>query len=195
MLREGDETMMSRDELLLTCDRLLGNVFALVDDTLAFSRGGRKVSAQSVRLEAALADTLLSARQSLRASGVALVLEIPAGLVAHADPLGLVRIVQNLVNNAGGALAGRPGARVTVAALAVPGGVEIRIADNGPGLPAELADRLFQPFATVGKAGGTGFGLAIVKQIVDAHGGRVSVATGPGGTCFAVFLPVAAVAM
>jgi two-component system C4-dicarboxylate transport sensor histidine kinase DctB len=125
----------------------------------------------------------------LRARAVGLVVEIPEPLVAHADALGVVRIVQNLVNNAGGALADRPDGRVRVAALAVPGGVEIRVADNGPGLPADLVDRLFEPFATKSKTTGTGFGLAIVKQIVVAHGGRVTVETGPGGTCFAVFLP------
>jgi signal transduction histidine kinase len=189
MVREGDETLMSRDELLLACDRLLGNAFALVDDTLAFSRGGRNVVPAPTQLGQVLTDTLLSARHSLGAQGVVLIVDIPVELIARVDALGVIRIVQNLVSNAGAALADRPGARVSIAALAVQHGVEIRIDDNGPGLPADLVGRLFQPFATKGKTTGTGFGLAIVKQIVVAHGGRISVETGPAGTSFTVFIP------
>jgi two-component system sensor kinase FixL len=66
----------------------------------------------------------------------------------------------------------------------------IEIADGGPGLPPEIEDRLFEPFATYGKAHGTGLGLAITRAIVEAHGGRVSARNGDtGGAVFTLWLP------
>jgi signal transduction histidine kinase len=64
------------------------------------------------------------------------------------------------------------------------------IADDGPGIPADITDRVFNPFFTT-KPQGSGLGLAIVRKIVDAHDGRIDVTTGAGrGTAFAVTLPV-----
>jgi len=65
--------------------------------------------------------------------------------------------------------------------------------DNGPGIPAEIADRLFQSFVTAGKKNGTGLGLAIVKHVCANHGGRVSVWSQEGrGSTFTMTLPAAA---
>ncbi|NPV57948.1 MAG: HAMP domain-containing histidine kinase, partial [Anaerolineae bacterium] len=66
--------------------------------------------------------------------------------------------------------------------------IEVSITDNGPGIPDEFKDRIFEPFIT-NKPRGTGLGLAITKQIVTAHKGTVSVSTFPGGTVFHVYLP------
>jgi PAS domain S-box-containing protein len=65
----------------------------------------------------------------------------------------------------------------------------VEIADTGPGVPAELADKIFNPFFTT-KPHGSGLGLAIVRKIVDAHEGRIDMTTSPGGTCFRITLPV-----
>ncbi len=66
--------------------------------------------------------------------------------------------------------------------------LEISISDTGPGIPDEMRDRLFEPFATT-KTKGTGLGLAITKQIVNSHKGSINVSTFPGGTVFHVYLP------
>jgi signal transduction histidine kinase len=67
----------------------------------------------------------------------------------------------------------------------------LRFEDDGPGLPPEIADRVFDPFATAGRPEGTGLGLSIVKQIADEHGGTVKVESAPGkGTCFEFKIPV-----
>ena len=73
-------------------------------------------------------------------------------------------------------------------------GIEVRIAHSGPGIRASIAPRLFQPFVTTRAAGeGTGLGLSIAKQIVDAHGGTITVGHSDlGGALFTVRLPVGA---
>ena len=70
----------------------------------------------------------------------------------------------------------------------------LEVKDNGPGIPEELRDRLFQPFVT-GRVGGTGLGLAIVQRAVEAHRGLVLVDSAPGtGTTFTIFFPARRVA-
>ena len=66
--------------------------------------------------------------------------------------------------------------------------VEIRVSDNGPGIPEDVKERIFEPFVTTRKMG-TGLGLAITKQIVNAHKGSIKVDSFPGGTVFTVQLP------
>jgi len=60
------------------------------------------------------------------------------------------------------------------------GGVRIEIRDHGPGVPREMAQRIFDPYCT-GKSGGTGLGLALVKQTIEMHGGSIQVGDTPGG--------------
>src|SRR5437773_10445528 len=112
----------------------------------------------------------------------------------------LHRVVSNLVLNAVQAVG--KGAAITVRTGAaapndLPGGagienpVALRVSDNGPGIPEELKERLFEPFAT-GRVGGTGIGLAIVQRAGEAHRGLVLVDSKTGqGTTFTVYFPAA----
>jgi two-component system sensor histidine kinase PilS (NtrC family) len=110
----------------------------------------------------------------------------------------LHRIVANLVLNA--VQAARGPVRVTVGVGPVQGGeiphgtnlehaVRLQVRDDGPGIPEEIRDRLFDPFVS-GRTGGSGLGLAIVQRAVEAHRGLVLVDSAPGaGTTFTIFLP------
>src|SRR6187397_1283889 len=99
-----------------------------------------------------------------------------------ADADMLKRAVLNLVLNALDALP--DGGELTLTACRTGQGLEIEVADSGPGVPPELLDRLFEPFFTT-KSSGTGLGLAIVERIVAAHGGRAQVVNCPeGGAAF-----------
>jgi len=74
-----------------------------------------------------------------------------------------------------------PGRQIRVGAARWQHGVQIRIADRGPGIPREERERVFEPFVRGEGSTGTGLGLAIARAIVDAHGGTIQVADEPGG--------------
>ncbi|MCE1254172.1 MAG: ATP-binding protein [Anaerolineae bacterium] len=108
------------------------------------------------------------------------------------DPRTLEQVFTNLISNAVEAMS-RTGGSLTVrlAYLESYAGsphVEVDISDNGPGIPDELREHIFEPFVT-NKSTGTGLGLAIVKNIVTSHKGTIEVKSFPGGTLFQVYLP------
>ena len=120
-------------------------------------------------------------------------LRVPVELpMVHGHYDALSRAFANLLLNAGDAVGdeARPGA-VQVVARAADGWLEVRVLDGGPGIPPENLERIWEPdFST--KSRGTGLGLALVKQTVQAHGGRVSARNRPeGGAEFRVVLPLA----
>jgi len=107
-------------------------------------------------------------------------------LLGHYDPLR--RAFSNILRNAVEA-SGEGGVLDITATTDDGGGVRIEISDRGPGIPAEAAERIFDPYFT-GKAGGTGLGLALVKQTIEMHGGTISVKETPGGgATFVVRMP------
>lgn len=118
----------------------------------------------------------------------AIVNQVPDGFTISADRDQLYRALANLVRNACEA-----GARhVTVRAWADAEVTVIEIADDGPGLPAKVQDKLFQAFAGSGRSGGTGLGLAIARELVRGHGGDIALQkTGAEGTVFRLSLPIA----
>jgi two-component system phosphate regulon sensor histidine kinase PhoR len=105
----------------------------------------------------------------------------------------MTQVFENLLDNA---IKYTPaGTRLTVCSRRRDGEVEIVVADNGPGIPAEDLPHLFERFYRVDKGrsretGGTGLGLSIVKHIVQLHGGRIGVESSlGGGTTFTIRLP------
>ncbi|MBI3724725.1 ATP-binding protein, partial [bacterium] len=95
------------------------------------------------------------------------------------------QVVWNLVSNALDA----HGTRIALRARVAPGGVEVRVADDGRGMSPDVLARVFEPFRTT-KARGTGLGLAISKSIVEAHGGSIRIESAAGtGTTVSFTLP------
>jgi two-component system nitrogen regulation sensor histidine kinase GlnL len=116
----------------------------------------------------------------------------------------LIQVFLNLLKNAAEAVARTPNGQVRLAtryrtgarlrgdrARAAQPLLEVIVADNGPGIPSAIMERLFEPFAT-SKPNGAGLGLAVAGRIVEAHGGRIEVDSTPGATVFRVCLPIAA---
>ncbi|WP_409019038.1 two-component system sensor histidine kinase NtrB [Brevundimonas vesicularis] len=99
----------------------------------------------------------------------------------RADRIQFQQAIVNLVRNAVEATWSYPDARVTVAGRAVSDtAYAITVEDNGPGLPPEEVERMFQPMTTT-KSGGMGLGLSVTRTIVERHGGRLTVGSGPSG--------------
>jgi two-component system sensor histidine kinase KdpD len=80
-----------------------------------------------------------------------------------------------------------PGTQITVTAARWHGGVQVRIADQGQGIPKEERDRVFEPFVRGEGSIGTGLGLAIARAIVEAHGGKIRIGASPGGGTAVIF--------
>jgi len=120
-------------------------------------------------------------------SGVTIQNDVPEALVLPLDRGQIYRVLVNLMRNA--AEAGAKIIRVTTESRS--GVTRMRVADDGPGLPLRVQDRLFQPFTSSGRYGGTGLGLAIARDLIRAHGGDLVLEeTGPRGTVFAMDLAI-----
>jgi signal transduction histidine kinase len=150
----------------------------VLDDFLAFARPGTARTEEislPVLLRRAAADPALD--------GIGVELAGAAGEEPRlaGDPQLLERALRNLLRNAAQAEreAGRSGP-LNASVESGPGGVELVIEDRGPGLPAEVRQRLFHPFVT-GRAGGVGLGLALAHRIVVLHGGTIRLEDRPGG--------------
>lgn len=162
---------------------------ATVGDLLHFS-SQRDARRDVVQLASLLGDVVASLQPQLEAQDICATIDCPRGLAALADPDMLRRAVLNLLLNALDALPA--GGELVITACRTSAGLEIEIADSGPGIPVPLIDRLFEPFFTT-KGSGTGLGLAIVERIAAAHGGRATVANCPeGGAAFTLIIPQSA---
>jgi len=109
----------------------------------------------------------------------------------------LIQAILNIVRNAAQAMKGegeivtrtRALRQVTLAKKRYRLALELQIIDNGPGIPAEIRDRIFYPLVS-GRAGGTGLGLALAQSFVQQHHGSIEVESQPGRTCFTLRLPL-----
>jgi signal transduction histidine kinase len=174
---------------------------AIVLEVLEFVRPIR-LQVERVSLEDAITDAISLSEGHGPRGDVEVEVSLPADLPAiQGDPHQLRQIFTNLLTNAYEALNGRGSVRIVAATLPeedLPGGsenvsgpmVQVEVADDGPGIPPEVVDKIFSPFFTT-KPQGSGLGLAIVRKIVDAHDGRIDVnAKAEQGTSFRVTLPV-----
>ncbi|MGH7702261.1 MAG: sensor histidine kinase [Gemmatimonadales bacterium] len=130
--------------------------------------------------EVDLGELLSELARTTLPAGVRSSLDLGAGtprILGHYDPLH--RAVSNLMRNAVEAMGGRGGLELSVAPEGARG-VRVTIRDHGPGVPAGLRDRIFDPYVT-SRPEGTGLGLTLVKQTVEAHGGTIEVSDTPGG--------------
>jgi signal transduction histidine kinase len=172
---------------------------ALVEQVLAFAaaRSGRANQAREPVDIDRLIEQVLNSSSALRDSAVTVEKRIDSGLpLILADPAGIRNVLNNLLDNA---LKYGLGEKkwIGIAASAAGQEVEIRVMDHGPGIPADEQSQVFEPFfrgrgAVADQLHGTGLGLSLVRSIIEAHGGAVSVESEPGrGTTVVLRLPVA----
>ncbi len=174
-------------------ERALDRAVRLATDVLAYGKSEEPApSPIAVRLAPAIEAAGEDAGLSL--DGVRLESKIDARAEVNADPDQLHRILVNLMRNGREAIQSDPGAgRAGVVVLSLDQHEEssfIRVADNGPGVPDRVRARLFQPFSGSSRPDGAGLGLAIARELAQAHGGDVVLTeTGPMGSTFELKLP------
>jgi signal transduction histidine kinase len=157
-----------------------------VNDLLHFT-SERDPQVQAFLLRDVLDDVHASLAPQLSAQTIRTITDVPPELSIVADRDMLRRAVLNLTLNALDAMP--DGGTLTITALSGSQGIEVEVADSGPGLSEDAGRRAFEPFFTT-KCGGTGLGLAIVYRIVEAHGGTVTAMNCPdGGAAFTLCIP------
>lgn len=179
------EAQAMADSVVEEVDRLSGTV----NRYLEFARGGTADGPMRGDAAATLAATVTLLQGEFGSRGCALSLEAPAAAGVPLDDASLKQIWLNLIQNALEAVP--EGGTVGAACLASPDCVQVRIVDDGPGIPAEVLARLGEPFYTT-RAQGTGLGLYLSKRLVEGVGGSLRVERGPErGTVVTVEFPTA----
>lgn len=159
---------------------------ATVNDLLHFT-ADRDPRLEAVTLRTLVEDVCTSLAPQVEAQGIRPQFDVAAGLRVLADPDMLRRAVLNLVLNAIDAMP--DGGELVFTSWSGPHGVELEVADSGPGLSDAARQHAFEPFFTT-KRNGTGLGLAIVYRIAEVHGGNVLAQNCPeGGAAFTLRLP------
>ena len=173
-----------QSKLLGRMDKELGRIRDTLRGLLDFSRPATGAPSRvDLRQSVAAAEALVQYQQVFRDVRVLVEGEAPAVWV---DPGRLRQVIVNLLLNAAEAGA----TAVTCAVSAVGDGAQLTVQDDGPGIAADVAERLFEPFTTTRPVGeGTGLGLAISQRIIEESGGRLTLIASEGGACFAIWLP------
>lgn len=194
LVEAGDDMQQHFDGIVRESERLS----RLVDNVLDFAaieRGAKSYQLRLEPLDAAIVSSVEAARPTLEQLGMEVHLELPDDvprLWIDRDAVG--QVLTNLLSNA--AKYGAEGAWVRVRVRPVADGVELSVADRGIGISEAELPRVFDDFfrsadPKVRRTKGTGIGLAIVRYIVEAHGGTIGVESTPGrGSTFTIVLPL-----
>ncbi|MGA9366099.1 MAG: PAS domain S-box protein, partial [Steroidobacteraceae bacterium] len=198
MARKDGRPEAERQQAQAIIERQVEHMSRLLDDLLDVSRttrGTLMLRRSTVDLAAVVAAAQESARPLIESRGHTLVVRLPETLRLVADPLRLAQVLANLLINA--AKYTDPGGRIELEGRRKSGELVISVRDNGIGISAEMMPRVFTLFAQASPAlerseGGLGIGLALVRGLLDLHGGTVSAhSDGVGrGSEFLVRLPI-----
>src|SRR5215831_359353 len=172
----------------------LDRVSHITRKTLGFYRDSSE--AGPVQVRSVIESVLKLYENKIQSKSIAVELDLVECPLVYGMHGELKQLVANLVSNAADAVGN--GGKIRIAAspasLGNEQGVEIKVADNGPGVPAENRNHIFEPFFTTKEDVGTGLGLWVCKEIAERHGGRVQLSLskdgGLGGAVFTVFLPL-----
>jgi signal transduction histidine kinase len=193
-MSDGSISQAEREELMLEVQTAVQGMTDLLESLLLFTQTGRALhpELESIALMIQRAASMVRSHPGSR--DVKLTLTGLSSLEAWVDSKKLGRAVYNLLLNAcQAAKRGDGPPRVTLSLYEDEGSIGIRIADNGPGVPTSLRQKIFLPFVSEGRESGIGLGLTLAQQIAQEHGGGIDLdMTSEGETVFTINLPKAA---
>jgi two-component system, NarL family, sensor histidine kinase EvgS len=176
------------------------HLLKLISDILDLSKieaGRMELTREDVAVASAYSEVLSALQPLADKKSHALLQQVEPNLYVRADATRFKQILMNLIGNA---IKFTPeGGRIELTARQVGGQVRVEVRDNGPGIPSEEQQRIFEAFYRRAEAGksieGTGLGLAITERLVQMHGSQLGIESKPGqGTCFHFSLPLLAIA-
>jgi signal transduction histidine kinase len=188
-LSDNNRSKNERDELYREILLAIQQMTDLIDSLLEFSRTRESLRPTYGDLEDVIERSVQSVRAHPEFQSVRILVHTDGPTDGWFDARKLERVFQNLLINACEAVSPERG-EVRIDVHTNQSAFEVRVADNGRGIPELVRGRLFEPFVSHGKENGTGLGLTVVQKIVQDHGGDVMVErTSPEGTVFMIVLP------
>jgi len=186
LMREEGEA----GEMVDLIDQSAEQASKIFDDFLDFIKE-TKITKVAVNVNKIVTEAIKQAETREGIEQITIIKNVPDTLVVPGDESKLRGTIINLVNNAIDVLHDRKitDGVITISAKIEDKEVTLYITDNGPGIPPEIKDTLFDPFVTSRKKNGTGLGLSIVKQFIMGHGGKIAVYNDHGAT-FTITLPL-----
>jgi two-component system, OmpR family, sensor kinase len=192
LLTEGGLTEDERSEFLETMGEQVQRLTKLATDLLDISRldaGGFTVAHDEIELGELASDCAREMQAVATRRGSLVIVEPGAPAPALGDEGRVLQVLRVLVDNA--VRHTPPGTTVSLHTETTPWGASVIVADDGPGIPPEVVERVFERFfrGPGAAARGTGLGLAIARELAERMGGRLLVSSGPAGTRFTLELP------
>jgi signal transduction histidine kinase len=190
LARSGDDPAERAETARIAAEEVqrLGR---LCEELIEVSRAGSEsLHYDDTPLDDVIRSVLSSVAEPCRTAGVAVEEELSCERSPRLDGSRMRRAILNVTQNALEAMRG--GGTLRVESRCEGNVALVRVMDTGPGIPDGIRETVFEPFVTHAKSGGLGLGLAIVRKIVEDHGGAVSIAEdSEGGNAFEIRLPVA----
>ena len=182
---ENEKERLSYTDLI---KRQLDFMNGMTREVLAFARGETHLLIRKVYTSRFLEEVTTHLEHELAGKEIDIQINNEFKGIGYFDEQKMMRVAHNLARNAAQAM--HDGGLFRISTKETDTCLVFEFEDNGPGIPAELQNRVFDPFTTAGKKDGTGLGLAIVKKIVDEHQGKIMLKSSPEqGTCFQISLP------
>jgi signal transduction histidine kinase/putative methionine-R-sulfoxide reductase with GAF domain len=177
------------DEYFDHLNKAVQRISKMAEEIIAFSRGEREILVSNVSLDEFLASFVKQLKPILEKNRVKLITHFRTSGIVWLDADKMIRAFHNIVNNAVEAM--DEGGRLILEVDQIDESIVFGFTDTGAGIPEEIQGAVFQSFVTLGKGQGTGLGLAVAREVVDAHNGSISFSTVSGeGTTFLVSIPV-----
>jgi signal transduction histidine kinase/putative methionine-R-sulfoxide reductase with GAF domain len=176
------------DDYLEHLNSAISRISSMAEEIIAFSKGERDILWSKVSVKPYMKRFFKQIDTLLKRNHIELKTQVRTGGIIHIDQDKMLRVFHNIVLNSVEAMP--DGGRIVVEVDRLGNNVVFGFADSGPGIPDEIRGSLFRSFVTMGKRQGTGLGLAVAREIVEAHNGTISFTSVKGsGTTFLVSIP------